>query len=191
MFSVGVHMSAGGGLGGFIATRDEPRYAAEYPTLMLSIAETVKGERAFGMTLFHQSSYGSREDGKDWTGNSTYLWAVANAVYMSALGPEGFVELGRLVIARTHHAARAIAALAGVAVRYPSGFFKEFVVDFAGTGKSLAEIDEGLRERGIFGGLELTPLGAGWETSALYCITEVHDLASIDRLVAALREICQ
>ena len=66
---LGIHLHAGGGVGGFIATRDEERYAREYPTLQVSIAETVRGERTFGMTLFHQSSYGSREDGNDWTGN--------------------------------------------------------------------------------------------------------------------------
>ena len=36
--------------------------------------------------LVHQTSYGSREKGKDWTGNSTYLWAIANAVYMALMG---------------------------------------------------------------------------------------------------------
>ena len=41
------------------------------------------------MTLFEQTSYGSREHGKDWTGNSVYLWAVVNAVYMALLGPQG------------------------------------------------------------------------------------------------------
>ena len=30
---LGVHMNCGGGAGGFIATRDEERYAREYPTL--------------------------------------------------------------------------------------------------------------------------------------------------------------
>ena len=37
----------------------------------------------------HQTSYGMREQGKDWTGNSVYLWAIANAVYMALLGPAG------------------------------------------------------------------------------------------------------
>ncbi len=103
---LGVHMSCGGGAGGFIATRDDPRYAHEYPTLLLSISETVAGEHGFGIALFEQTSYGSREEGNDWTGNSVYLWAVANAVYMSLMGPEGFAELGRLIIARSHYAAR-------------------------------------------------------------------------------------
>ena len=68
---LGIHMHAGGGLGGFIASADDPRIAAEYPTLLNSLATTVDGRMGFGLMLFHQSSYGSRELGKDWTGNST------------------------------------------------------------------------------------------------------------------------
>ena len=33
---LGVHMNCGGGVGGFIASRDEERYAREYPTLLVS-----------------------------------------------------------------------------------------------------------------------------------------------------------
>ena len=51
---LGIHMNCGGGLGGFIASRDEPRYAHEYPTLMISIAQSTHGEYGFGMALMHQ-----------------------------------------------------------------------------------------------------------------------------------------
>ena len=91
---LGVHMTCGGGVGGFIATRDDARYAHEYPTLLLSISETIAGEHGFGIALFEQTSYGSREEGNDWTGNSVYLWAVANAVVHVAAGARG-IRRGR------------------------------------------------------------------------------------------------
>ncbi|MDX6564981.1 MAG: glycine dehydrogenase subunit 1, partial [Gaiellales bacterium] len=117
---LGVHMSCGGGVGGFIATRDEERYAREYPTLLVSLFDTIEpGERGFGLTLFEQSSYGSRERGKDWTGNSVYLWTVANAAYMALLGPQGFVDIGELILQRSHDAARRLDELPGVEVRFP------------------------------------------------------------------------
>jgi glycine dehydrogenase subunit 1 len=180
---LGVHMNCGGGVGGFIASRDEERYAREYPTLNLSICDTVvPGERGFGLTLFHQSSYGSREDGNDWTGNSTYLWSIAAAAYMSLLGPQGFVDLGELILARSHYAAALLDRLEGVTVRWPNGFFKEFVVDFE---RPVAEVNRGLRAHGIFGGKELPELG----NAALYCVTEVHTKGDIERLAAALDEV--
>ena len=85
-----------------------------------------------------------REQGKDWTGNSVYLWAIANAVYMSLLGPQGFREVGELILhAGALRRARARARSPGVRLPFPQGFFKEFVVDFDGTGKTVARDQQG------------------------------------------------
>ncbi len=187
---LGVHMHCGGGAGGFIATRDEERYAREYPTLQVSICNTIEpGERTFGVILFEQTSYGARENGKDWTGNSVYLWAIANAVYMALMGPQGFRDVGRAILQRSHYAARRLDELPGVSVRFGEGFFKELVVDFGGTGRTVAAIDEGLRERGIFGGKDLSRSHPQLGQSALYCVTEAHTRADVDRLVTALEEV--
>ena len=185
---LGVHLHAGGGVGGFIATRDEERYAREYPTLQVSLATTTRpGERGFGMTLFHQTSYGSREDGNDWTGNSVYLWAVVNAVYMALMGPQGFAEIGGTIAANSAWAARRVGTVPGVRVKW-GGFFKEFVVDVSGTGRTVAEINASLRANGIFGGKDLSLDFPELGQSALYCVTEVHTEEDIDQLVSALKE---
>ena len=74
-------------------------------------------------------------------------------------------------------------------VRFGGGFFKEFVVDFGETGRTVAEIDAGLRARGIFGGKNLSQSHPELGQSALYCVTEVHTQADVDRLVSALVEV--
>jgi glycine dehydrogenase subunit 1 len=185
---LGIHLHAGGGVGGFIATRDEERYAREYPTLQVSLAGTREtGERSFGMTLFHQSSYGSREDGNDWTGNSVYLWAVVNAVYMALMGPQGFAEIGTTISANAAWAAARVAEVPGIRVRW-GGFFKEFVVDFTDTGRTVGEVDAALRSRGILGGKDLSGDFPELGQAALYCVTEVHTAEDIDALVVGLKE---
>lgn len=186
---LGIHVSCGGGVGGFIATRDEERYARQYNTLNLSATETVGGDVGFGMALFHQTSYGSREDGNDWTGNSVYLHAVASAAYMALMGPEGFAEVGRLILAHSHYAARRLGELDGVRVLFPSGFFKEFVVNYDGAGRSVADVHRALRARGIFGGLDLSRRFPELGQSALVCVTEVHTQGDVDRLVDAVEEV--
>lgn len=187
---LGVHLHAGGGVGGFIATRDEPRYAGEYPTLFISIAETLKpGEYGFGRALLHQSSYAQREKGKDWIGHSVYLWAVAATAYMAMMGPQGFAEVGKLIVQRAHHAAQLLSGIEGVRITFPSGFFKEFVVNFDDTGRSVAEINDALRARGIFGGKDLSGDFPELGQSALYCVTEIHTLSDIERLAGALNEV--
>ena len=187
---LGVHMNGGGGVGGFIAPPDEERFARQYPTLQVSLAPTaVDGERGFTNTLFSQSSYGSRELGNDWTGNSVYLWTVVNATYMSLLGPDGFREVGEAILARSHYAAARLAALPGVAVRHHT-FFKELLVDFTATGRTVAEINRALRtEHGIFGGGDLSRAHPELGQCALYCVTEVHTREDLDRLADALAEV--
>ena len=186
---LGIHMYCGGGLGGFIASRDEAKYAYEYPALMVSMTETTHDEAVFSLALMHQCSYGSREEGKDWTGNSTYLYTVVSAAYMALLGPAGFREVGELIIRQSHYAARLIDAIDGVSVTPGEGFFKEFVVNFDGTGKTVREINKALLDRGIFGGIDLSSAFPELGQSALYCVTEVHGEEDLETLAGALAEV--
>lgn len=189
---LGVHMHCGGGVGGYLASRDEEKYVREYNGFLVSIVDTVKpGQRGFGLASAHQTSYGMRDQGKDWTGNSVYLWAIANAAYMSLMGPQGFREIGDLILARTAYAAKLLATIPGVSVTWPDGFFKEFVVNFDGTGKTVVEIDAALRARGIFGGKDLSVELPDLGQSALYCVTEIHTAEDLRRLAAAVEEIMQ
>lgn len=188
---LGVHMNAGGGVGGFIASRDEEKYIRQMNGFLVSITPTkTAGQHGFALASSHQTSYGMREEGKDWTGNSVYLWAIAAAVYMSLLGPKGFRELGELIIARSHYAAKVLGAIKGVSLPFDGGHFKELVVDFGGSGKTVAKINNLLRkEHGIFGGKDLTGEIPGLKAPSLYCVTEVHTKDDIDRLAEALKEV--
>jgi len=108
---------------------------------------------------------------------------------MSLLGPEGFAELGRLILARSHYAARRLSEVDGVRIVFPEAFFKEFVVDFEGTGKTVAEINRELRGHRIFGGKDLTRDFPELGQTALYCVTEVHTQPDLDRLADAVAEV--
>ncbi|MEM0934416.1 MAG: aminomethyl-transferring glycine dehydrogenase subunit GcvPA [Pseudomonadota bacterium] len=187
---LGVHMHCGGGAGGWIASRDDERYVRAYNGFLVSVVETQEpGQLGFGLACPHQNSYGMRENGNDWTGNSTYLWAIAGAVYMSLLGPEGFRELGNLIVSRARYAAKLLGEVPGVRIVWPETTFKEFVVNFDGTGRSVAEINDALRARGIFGGKDLSDEDHSLGQSALYCVTEIHTAADIRRLADTMKEV--
>jgi glycine dehydrogenase subunit 1 len=68
---------------------------------------------------------------------------------------------------------------------------REFVVNYDSTGKTVAEINAALLARGIFGGKDLSREYPALGNSALYCVTELHRQADIDRMVAAVREVVQ
>ncbi len=77
------------------------------------------------------------------------------------------------------------------APHFPSTPFQEFVVNFDATGKSVAEINQTLLAQGIFGGLDLSRSFPELGQSALYCVSEIHTQADIERLVDALKGIVQ
>ncbi len=188
---LGVHMHFGGGLAGFVATPDDERHIAEYPTFLLGLAPTdVEGEFAFGELAWERISYVTRADSKEYAGTTQNLWAIAAAVYLALVGPNGLAELGQGIAKRARYAAEKLDAIEGVrAPALDAPFFKEFVVNFDGTGQTVAAVNRALREQGIFGGKDLSREFPDLGQSALYCVTEVHSKADIDRVTDALEGI--
>jgi glycine dehydrogenase subunit 1 len=183
---LGISMYAGGGCCGFIASRDEEKYVAEYPLRLLSITPTiVEGEYGFGQALSERTSYMARENAKDWIGTTTVLWGITAAVYMSLLGPKGMKELGETILQKSHYAAELLSRIEGVEVPY-WGFFKEFPVKFD---NPVEEINKKLLEYRIFGGKDLSGDYPELGNSALYCVTEMHSLEMIETLEESLQEV--
>jgi glycine dehydrogenase subunit 1 len=188
---LGIPMSCGGGQGGFVATQDEPRFFQEFPALMYGLTPTiVEGEYGFGEVFFERTSYASREKAKDFLGTMAQLHGIGAGVYLSLMGPQGMHELGEGIMQRSAYLARQLNELKGiVAPVFTVAFFKEFVVSFEGTGKTVAEINKALLEHKIFGGKDLSKWFPSLGQSALYCVTEVHTKGDLDALVDALKEV--
>jgi glycine dehydrogenase subunit 1 len=79
-----------------------------------------------------------------------------------------------------------LSELDGVAIRFKAFHFKEFVVDFSATGRSVREINGALLADGIFGGHDLGAEFEALKGCALYAVTEVITREDIDRLVSRL-----
>ena len=143
---LGVHMHYGGGLGGFVATPDEERYVGEYPTFLIGLSPTsVEGEYGFGEVTWERTSYVQRGESSEYAGTTQYLWAIGAAVYLSLLGPRGLAELGQGIMQRARYAAQRLGRVPGVrAPLLDAPDFKEFVVGFDATGKTVAEINRRL-----------------------------------------------
>lgn len=187
---LGNHMSFGGGQGGFIATRDEERFVMEFPSRLFGITKTsVEGEYGFGDVAYDRTSFGTREEGKEFVGTHTALCGITAGVYLSLMGPKGLQELGQTIMQRSQYAMKKLSEIKGVkAPFFASPHFKEFVVDFRKTGKTVQEINECLLERNIFGGFDLSSEFPELENCVLFCVTEIHARDDIDSLVHALKE---
>jgi glycine dehydrogenase subunit 1 len=187
--SLGIHMNYGGGHAGFIASRDEEKFVMEFPSRLFGVATTcVEGEYGFGDVAYERTSFAVREEGKEWVGTAAALWGITAGVYMALMGPQGMVELGQGIMQRARYAIRKLNQVAGLKTHFPNTpHFKEFVVNFDKTGKTVGQINQALHEEGIFGGKDLSAEFPSLGQSALYCVTEVHTQADIDRLVNTIQ----
>jgi glycine dehydrogenase subunit 1 len=188
---LGIHMNFGGGMAGFIATHEEERFIAEYPSRLYGIAPTTaEGEYGFGDVAFERTHFAVREEGKEWTGTGAALWGITAGVYLALMGPRGMLELGQRVMSSSNFAMKKLNELSGVTTPiFQAPHFKEFVVNFDDTGKTVDEINSALLEHKIFGGKDLSTEFPEFGNSALYCITEIHTREHIDRLLGALKEV--
>lgn len=188
---LGMHMSYGGGHGGFIASRDEEALVLQYPSRLFGIAPTsVPGQYGFGDVAYHRTSFDKRENGNEFVGTAAALWGITAGVYLASLGPQGMVELGEGILARVAYARERLATVPGLRLAHAgTSHFKECVLDFGASGFSVAQVNAALRERGIFGGHDLSCAFPALGQSALYAFTELHSQDDIDALVDALREL--
>jgi glycine dehydrogenase subunit 1 len=188
--ALGMHMQYGGGHAGYIATRDEEKYVMEYPSRLFGIAPTsIRGEYGFGDVAYERTSFAVREEGVEWVGTAAALWGITAGVYLALMGPQGMEDIGKGIMARSHYAMMEIDKIRGVKVpAFQAPHFKEFVINFDGTGKTVADINQTLMARGIFGGVDLSKKLPDLGESALYCVTEVHTKEDINRLANALAE---
>ena len=182
-------MNCGGGVGGYIASRDEERYVREYPTFLVSITGTVEpGEFGFGLVLFAPDLL-RHARARARTGpatRSTSGRSPTRSIWRCS-GPQGSREVGEAILQREPLCrARGSTTIAGREHPLRSGFFKEFVVDFGEHRPHGGGDQRGPAPRGIFGGKDLSAELPELGQSALYCVTEIHTQADIDRLGPAL-----
>ena len=187
---LGIHMSFGAGLGGYLATRQEEKYVMNYPHHLHNIFKNSKGQFGYSRALPERTSYYVRDKGVEYLGTCVGLWTVTAAVYLALMGPEGMRELGENILYKSNYAQKKLAGLKGVTMPYAgSHSFMEFVLNFDGTGKTVAEINKALLAKHIFGGYDLSREMPQLGQSMLVCVTENTALSDIDKLADALAEI--
>lgn len=191
---LGMHISYGGNQSGFISTKNEEKLVMEFPSRLFGIAPTIKeGEYGFGDIAYDRTSFGDlREKGKEYVGTQTALLGITAGVYLSVMGPKGMYELGQNILQKSQYAIDELSKIEGVkGTKFNSVGFKEFIVDFNATNKTVKEINKELLGKGIFGGKDLSEEFPELGQSALYCVTEIHFKEDIDLLVDELKSILE
>jgi len=188
---LGNYMNFGGPLLGIMACRDDMDLIRQMPGRIIGMTTTVDGSRkGFCMALQTREQHIRRERATSNICSNEALCAVASAVYMALLGPEGMRELGETIMLKANYAIKLLSKITGMmAPVVKSAHFKEFTVNFEESGLSVKEINKRLLRRGIHGGKDVSKEFPELGETALYCVTEIHSKNEIDRLAEALDEI--
>jgi glycine dehydrogenase subunit 1 len=197
---LGNRLDFGGPSFGLFAARQE--YLRLMPGRIAGETVDVDGRRGFVLTLQTREQHIRREKATSNICTSQALNALAAVVYLSWLGRRGIVELGELLLARTHYARKTLAALPGVQPLHEQPVVREFALRLgmpgAGEVLDVGAVRRRCLARGVNPGADLHPLTGREEDRGglLVAITERRSRADIDRLaqvlgaaVAAEREV--
>jgi glycine dehydrogenase subunit 1 len=188
---LGNAMNFGGPLLGIFACRGDMNLIRQMPGRIIGLTTTMDGGgQGFCMALQTREQHIRRERATSNVCSNEALCAVASAVYMALLGPQGLRELGETIMYKANYAMRLISEIDGVkAPIFKSAHFKEFTVNFDGAGLSVKEVHKKLLQHKIHGGKDISKEFPELGETAIYCVTEVHSKEEIERLAEVLKEV--
>src|SRR5580700_6110285 len=123
---LGNRLDFGGPSFGLFAAREE--YLRRMPGRIAGETTDVDGRRGFVLTLQTREQHIRREKATSNICTAQALNALGGVVYLSWLGRQGIVELGELLLARTHYAREQLAALDGVEKLHEQPVVREFAL---------------------------------------------------------------
>ena len=175
--SLGLPQSYGGPLLGFMATKNE--YIRKLPGRLISGTLDVDGKRGYVMTLQTREQHIRREKATSNICTNEALCALSAAVYLTALGEEGFREVAEQSAAKSRTLYRMLAGAKGAGLPFGEGFFQEFVLELP---VSAHEFLKAAGAKGILGGI---PLGGDFpelgERAILVAVTEKRKRSELER----------
>ena len=180
---LGIPMSFGGPYVGLFASRQ--KYVRQMPGRIAGKTVDTHGRTGYVLTLSTREQHIRRERATSNICTNQALMILASMVYLAAMGKRGLKQVAELCYHKAHYAASLISRIPGFSLPFEGVFFNEFVVRCP---ISPAEINDGLLERNIIGGLDishLTPNGM------LIAVTEMKSGEEIESLVSALSQFSQ
>jgi glycine dehydrogenase subunit 1 len=180
---LGNRLDFGGPSFGLFAAR-EP-FLRRMPGRIAGETVDVDGRRGFVLTLQTREQHIRRDKATSNICTSQALNALAGVVYLAWLGRRGLVELGELLLARTHYARKALTALDGVHALHEHPVVREFAVRLDA---SVPAVRARCARAGVNPGADIQAL-TGHEADRgglLVALTERRTRADIDRLADVL-----
>jgi glycine dehydrogenase subunit 1 len=181
---LGIPLSYGGPYLGFFATRK--RFIHKMAGRLVGETVDSRGQRAYVLTLTAREQHIKRERATSNICTNQGLLALAAAVYLSLLGPNGLRQVAELCYSKAHYTAEKISGLPGYSLCFDAPYFHEFSVCCP---RPVAEINAHLLEHGFLGGYDLGQEYPALKNHMLLAVTEMNTRDEIDALVDVLAEV--
>ena len=181
--ALGNPMSYGGPYVGLFATKLD--FVRQVPGRIAGETEDADGRRAFVLTLQAREQHIRRAKATSNVCTNQTLMAIAAAIQLSWLGPEGLQRLGEICVRRTAYAAKRLGEIPGCRVRFEGPHFKEVVLE---TPTGTDELTRRLAERGFLVGPSLGRWYPELDRCLLVAVTEKRTRDDIDGLAEAIEK---
>jgi glycine dehydrogenase subunit 1 len=177
--TLGNRLDFGGPSFGFFAAQE--RFIRKMPGRIAGETRDVDGKRGFVLTLQTREQHIRREKATHNICTAQALNALAGVIYLSWLGKRGIVELGELMLRRTHYARETL----GLEAINPGPIVREFAVRVPDIDAVFARA----RDAGINPGYRLGRDYPEYGDGLLIALTERRTKADIDRLAAVFGSV--
>ena len=181
--SMGIPMSYGGPYAGFMASRI--KLARKMPGRIIGRTTDRAGQTGYVLTLQTREQHIRRNKATSNICSNQALMALANTVYLSLMGEQGFREISSQCYHKSHYLEKKLLEIPGTSRIFDKAdFFREFTISLP---VPATDFRDRMIDHGILAGLPLPELGKG---AILVTVTEKRTRDEIDRYVAAATHIC-
>jgi glycine dehydrogenase subunit 1 len=183
--SLGNRLDFGGPSFGFFAATE--KHLRSMPGRIAGETTDVDGRRGFVLTLQTREQHIRRAKATSNICTAQALNALGGVVYLSWLGRRGIVELGELMLQRTHYARETLSELDGVSRLHDRPVVREFALRLDVDGPDgVSRVLERCAVAGVNAGFALGREYDEHGDGLLVAITEQRSRADIDRLAEVL-----
>ena len=180
--ALGNHLNFGGPYVGLFSAKQE--LVRKMPGRIAGETKDVDGRRGYVMTLQTREQHIRREKATSNICTNSGLLTVRAAIYLTALGKNGFRQVSNLCLQKAHYLADRLSKIPGLKLASTAPFFKEFTVELP---KPANEVIDTFAKEGILAGVSLER--ENLPNHLLIAVTEKRSLRELDRYVELMKSV--